>query len=215
MGLANYTELVASIQDWTIRSDSAFAAVVPDFIKLAEDRIFLGSEGEGTEPLRVKEMQTDTSVSFTAGVSGLPANFLESIALTRPGDKYGLDFSPASRFEVEKSLLDSGGNPGYFTIKNSAIELAPSWDGSLDLYYYGRPNAITSGNSTNAVLTAYPAIYLNACLVAAFDWIQDEEQSAKYLTKTNSAIIGANNVTSKGQRSGVNKRLKVRPRGVV
>lgn len=214
MPFSNHTELTASIKEWTLRTDTAFSNSVDDFIRMAEDRMFFGAEDEGCEPIRVKQMEAEVALAFTAGVATQPSDFLDARSLTREGDTYGLTYVAPDRFENEKAMLTAGGNPGIFTSKGGNIEVAPAWTGNLDLLYYARPTGITTGLPTNAILTNYPTVYLNACLVEAYRWIRNTDLRSEAMTAYNAAVRSANNTNSKGQRSGVPKRIRPPMRGV-
>ena len=207
MSISNHTELVAQIKSWANRSDNAFDGEVQGFIALAERRIYDGNEDEGSDPLRVKELEADTTISFTNGVGSLPADFLEMRALTRDNDQTGLDYLSPQRFEVMKAELTSGGNPGYYTIKQGNVELAPGWTGSLDCHYYQELPELTTG--ANAVLTNYDNIYLWAALIEALTWVENDTRAALFRTRYNGAVRGANTKNGRGIRSGVAKKLQI------
>ncbi len=215
MSIANHTELDAAVKSWANRTDTAFANEVDGFIALAESRIYHGNEDEGSDPLRVKELEAETTIAFTTGVGPLPSDFLEMRALSRDNDPTGLDYQSPQRFEATKADLNSGGNPGYYTVKQGNVEVAPTWTGSLDCLYYQELPALTSGAPTNALLTAYDNVYLWATLIEAMEFIENTERQARFLTRYNGAVRGINTTNGRGIRSGVAKRLQVPLGGVV
>lgn len=68
----SYAGLKASVADWLNRAD--LAAVVPDFISLAE--------GQMNRRLRVRRMVATASASISAPYESLPADFAGALALT-------------------------------------------------------------------------------------------------------------------------------------
>lgn len=50
MAITEYTSLVAAIKVWCARQDSVFSAQIPNFVAMAEDRIYdgYGMKGEAT-----------------------------------------------------------------------------------------------------------------------------------------------------------------------
>ena len=63
MALASYADLQTAVASWLNRTD--MAAYIPDFIALAEERIY--------RTLRVKAMETAFTGTVAAGVVALPA----------------------------------------------------------------------------------------------------------------------------------------------
>lgn len=206
MAISNYTELVAAIKSWAVRSDTAFDAQVGNFIALAEDRLYHGSPDEGSEPLRVREIETDATLTFTTSGAAVPSDYLSMRALTRPSSTYPLAYLPPHDFDVQTSIESSGGVPQYYTVKGSTVELAPAWAGDLDILYYQRLPALTSG--TNDILTNYPNVYLFGALIEAFEWIESDARQAKMTRRYNGAVNAANLTTIKGQHSGVPMRMR-------
>jgi len=210
MAITNHTELVAAVKSWTLRTDAGFSAAIDDFIALGEERMYHGAPDENSPALRVREMETEATISFTSGVGALPSDYLMMRSLTRDNDGCGLTLAPPHEFEPLKAVNTNTGYPIYFTMKGSNIELAPVWTGDLDALYVKRVAALTSVASTNDILTNYPNVYLYAVLIEAFEWIANDARQAKALNRYNGAVRAANKTTTEGQRSGVQPRLKPR-----
>ncbi len=210
MAISNYTDLVAAVKDFTVRTDTAFANAIDNFIILAEQRMYYGNEDENSPPLRVKEMQTTGTLAFTSGSAPLPAGYLDMRSINRDADGAGLDYLPPERFEVMKANIPAASSPGYFTIIGSTVKLVPEWTGNLNIVYNKAHDALTSGAPTNDVLTGYPALYLQGILAEAYDWLENDIKHGKALNKYNGAVRAANRSTGRGQQTGSQLRMMTR-----
>lgn len=213
MTISTYAELEQAIQDWAIRTDTAFTNQIPEFVALAEERIYYGNEHEESDPLRARAIEVETTITMTAGVGPLPSDYLEMRALTRDNDPVGLDYLPPHQFEAIKTELTGTGVPGYYTVKASNVEIAPGWTGTLDALYYQRLPVLTTG--TNAILTAHPNLYLWASLVEAMQFVGNEKKQGDFGRRYNGSVSAVNRVNGRGQRSGTLLRTQVPLTGAV
>jgi len=169
MALSNYTELQASIANWAHRSD--LGSIIPDFVALAEARI--------SRDLRLRKQIVTSSLTCTGGVQSvaLPSDWLEY-------ENVSVNTNPTRQLVyVSVEQLDSTyssqvtGIPAVYTIEGDSTLFGPIPDSnySITAIYYARfPSVIT--NATNWLLTNHPNIYLHACLVEAYTYIQDMEK---------------------------------------
>ena len=216
--IEDFDSLVSEIKVFVARSDSTFSARIQTFISLAEDRIFNGAGVDIRDPLyspaiRVREMQTAATVSFTDGVGTVPTDSVGLSRVSRATDKVGLDYMPPDAFAQRAAYADTG-NPRWYTIETGQIKVAPSgYDGDLTVVYYARPAGVTSTNISNDVLLAYPNLYLAACLFEAFTFIRDGESATGWLTRYRSSATGVN-MSATGVRAGGNP-LRIIPRNAL
>ena len=70
--MANYSTLQTDVADWAMRDD--LGSVIPSFIARAEEEIFKAHR----TPLRVREMETEATLTVTSLAAQLPADFLEA-----------------------------------------------------------------------------------------------------------------------------------------
>jgi hypothetical protein len=185
MALANYTDLVSAISSWTHRGD--LTSVAPDFITLAEQRIYHGSKHPmfPSNPLRLRIMEEKETGNASSGVITIPSGYLETIRLVIviDGKNHELRYlSPAvnAPFETES------GNASFFTRVNEGFKVGPS-TASYSHDYYKRFDALTSSATTNALMTAHPDLYLYGSLHQAWlyvsnrakaDWAYEQFMSA-------------------------------------
>lgn len=215
MAITDFATLKAAIQKYCVRSDPTFGNCIPDFISLAEDRIFNGV-GDArdplySEPLRSDEMVTRATVAMTNGEGTVPSTSLGVRTLSRLSDMVGLDPLSVDAFELRLAVPDTG-NPRWYTIEGSTIRTAPSgYTGDFRILYYAKPDGITSSNTTNVVLTARPNLYLSATLFEAFTFLRDGESAAGHLARYRSLVSGANRTQKANRRAGKTRsRARIR-----
>jgi len=215
MAIADYDSLVAAIKSYAARSDSTFSARIPDFVALAEDRLYNGGGEPGdpiySAPLRSKSMEISGTITLVTGVGTIPDDALEIRKLYRSGDLYGIAYMPPERLAVT-GAVGGGVYPVYYTSVGSELRVTPSYDGDLDIDYYRRYTAISSSNTTGELLTAHPLLYLEACLFEAFSFMDEPPLALGHLAKLRGMVAGANRTSAALRYSGP---LRQRPRVVI
>lgn len=157
MSLADYTSLKTAIAtDWLHRSD--LTSVIPDYITLFEANF--------NSQMRVRQMETETTITSTSGYLIHPANWLgwKEISGTISGVRY--DLEPVSdEIANTRGQSDLTGNPAVrYKVKGTKTYITPATDAAFPTTYY-QGVALTSG--TNWLLTAYPGAYLYGALLQA------------------------------------------------
>ena len=214
MAITDYATLVDAVQVWCARSDSTFSNQIPQFISLAEERIFHGVGGPQdplfSEAVRTDEMLTDTTIALTSGTGTLASDCLAVRRLDRTADRVGLD--PLSPDELARRVAFADtGNPRWYTVEGRTLKTAPSgYTGNLNILYYARPTGISSGNTTNAVLTARPMLYLYATLIEAFMWMNAGQQSQNWLAMYRATASGVNRTATAIEHGGGKRRAQPR-----
>lgn len=208
MALTNYSELQTHVLARASRAD--LSAEFADFVRLAEQVIYFGIEHDSIEPLRVKEMEAETTVSITTGTGSLPADFLTARALSLQNAEQYLDYLSPYQFRAQKGLFTGSSKPGYFTIESGALDVLPAWTGTLDLAYIQRPAALTTGAPINTIMTDYPDVYVYGAMRELAKWIRDDEALAFATVDLRTAINNANSMSSMGKHSGATLKLRTR-----
>ena len=175
MSITNYSELQTAVANFTHRSD--LAAVIPDFIRLAEDMIY----GD------IESRQQDISATLTCTplveTLSLPSDFIDSLSLSVSSiTPHGtIDFRVADQFRQEFQYGDSG-VPRIYTIIGNNIFLAPIPDQAytLNLIYQAKLMNLSNSNIANFLLTNYPSIYLYASLTHAAIYMEDDNLQKKW-----------------------------------
>jgi hypothetical protein len=212
MAVTEYDTLVATTKVWCARSDSVFSAQIPNFIGMAEDRIYDGygvpGEPAYSPPMRSVNMESTATVTMTNGVGPMPTDLLEPRKLYRPSDEVGITYIAPERYSVVNASAGAG-VPAYYTIEAGSIKVTPSTVASLSLLYYKRFPAITSDNKNGTIIAAHGMIYLEAVLYEAFSFIQSVDLALAHATKCRSLIMGVNKSASTFRHGGP---LRVRHR---
>ena len=179
MAISNYSELQASIALWINRDD--MASMLPDFIRLAEARI-------ATE-FKTQQLTTVTTIVVDAATESLPSNYKGALSAHLNTDpKTRLDYFTPDEFDG-RAMSSTSGKPAAYTIRGGSIYFAPSPDATYSclLTHYATPDL--AADTTNALLTNYPNLYLFASIIEAKDY--NEEDSSKYETKYLKALNAA------------------------
>jgi hypothetical protein len=169
MAITTYAELQTSVINFTHRAD--LASILPDLVRLAEDAIF----GD----LEVRNQDTVTTLVTVADTPtvALPSDFIKmrslSLSSVEPGNP--LQYLTPELF-VERFQFDESGEPSAYTIIGQNIHLAKTPDDaySLRTVYEVRLVNLSDSQTTNWLLTNFPAVYLYATLVQAGIYIKKD-----------------------------------------
>lgn len=203
MAIANYADLQTSIANWLKRSD--LAAIIPDFITLAEARV--------ARDLRLRKQVVNTTLSTVAGTQGvtLPSDFLEAENLTLSNTN-----PPGSLSVVTPEILDRKfpeayvtGQPRVYTVVGDEILFGPTPDAvyAVSLTYYQRFAAL-SASSTNWLLTNHPNVYLFAALAEASGYLFNDERIPTWEAKYQADVRSLQQVDDAALRSGSAMRVR-------
>lgn len=186
MSLANYTDLQASVASFLHRAD--LAAAIPDFVTLAEHKIFADLNS------RMQDTVTTLSTVASTETVACPADFINARSITVMGTSPNvtLDYKSPDQYQDEFPWGDSG-TPAAYTIIGGNFYFAPLPDAAytIRLVYQQRVPAL-SGSGTNWLMTSFPAVYLYAALSVAAAHIQDDDGLQKWEALYKAAIEGVN-----------------------
>jgi hypothetical protein len=170
----NFATLESDIADWLARSD--LTAVIPSFIRLAEDKFY--------RKLRLRAQESE--VTLTVGATtperiDFPADFLKVITLMSGLCKLNY----VTRYTESNSLS----NTQYSTFGFQGL-VGPNVDAELDLKYYARLPALTAvpPNDVNWIVQNAYDIYLYGALLEATPYLQDDARLAIWGGLYNEAI---------------------------
>lgn len=169
MALADWTGLTASIGSWLHRADHT--SIAPDLITLAEE--------DFNDELRVRQMETQTSLTITAGYLPHPSDWLgwKLVEVTTNAGTHRV--SP----ETEENASDNqvgvtSAEPYEFVVRGDRTYIRPAPDSSSYAYptvYFAKVPALSASQTTNWLLTRYPAAYLYGSLAHAKAFLEDED----------------------------------------
>jgi len=191
MALDTYANLKTSIKVWTHRDD--LDSVTDDFIDLCEGMIYSNTD----QGLLVREMETSDTTAVGTQTMALPTGFIKMRKLTISVGSNETDVRFATPESLNKS--SASGQPKNFTV-TSQIEFDRSPDATytFNRVYLAKATALSTSNTTNAILTNYPQIYLQGCLWAAYMYTGEEEKASSAWTLFINGIRGANKTYKKG-----------------
>ena len=196
----NYAALRSNVAAWMNRAD--LTAIIPTFVTLAQDRIYIGSPDLGVDPLRVGAMLTVVN-PFTGS---LPTNWaeLKRISWILSGSiKYPLEFMPLEKIGPYEGR---SGRPQYYSLRGSTVVYGPTFTNDVELMYYSRP-ANLSADADN-IMTGLDAVYLYATILEAALYMKDDAQAARMGVAYKNAINGVQAQDDGDMHSGNNLRIR-------
>lgn len=186
MSITSYTTLKTAVFDFSGRDD--LSSKFDTIVEIAEDNIY----NNDSQPLRTQELITTTTLTTVAGTNSLalPPGFISclSILINDGGIKRELvNTAPTSLQRNGESGL-----PCKYSITDTIIfDYVPDGAYDIELTYYARPSTLDATNNTNAILTAYPSIYLYACLASVGDLSGEDADAERFYQKMIRSIKGA------------------------
>lgn len=193
MSISDYGQLKTSVAVWLNRAD--LASYIPDFISLAEQRIFYGAEAPlMSAPLRIPAMQVQATGTISNATLAFPTRFVEPIrvAISTGGNSYSLTYITPERFS---EAANSSGIPSAYTYLNNSIQFAGSGSASYVLDYYAAFASLSADADTNWILANAPGIYLYASLIEAAPFLGDMPVLNTWLSMLTSSIASVNRST--------------------
>lgn len=183
MPVTSYSTLKAAIETWSKRADVSTS--IDDFIDLAESEMW--------RYLRIRDMETraTASASTSSKYLALPDGYIEMRRLTITSGSTNYDCAQRTP-ETMLSTITSG-IPVYFTVTSQLeFDRTPDAAYTVTMQYYKSLTALSSSNTSNAVLSRFPSIYLYGALWFLNDWALNAERSAYYQQLFMQAIESAN-----------------------
>lgn len=194
--ITDYTSLQAAVTEYLARDqDATLIARIPTFIQLFEAKM--------NRSLYVRQMeQRSTTVADTLSTEpefiSLPDDFqsMRRIRLSSVSGKPHLDFKSGTQLdEYRSSIGNAVGQPQFFSIFGSEIELAPTPDSNYTIEMVYRQNIpALATNSTNWLLTLAPDIYLYGALLESAPYMKEDERIQVWATGLSTALDGLNSL---------------------
>lgn len=199
MSLATYSDLEAKVVGTPGYDD--LSDDVPDFIALAEAKIQLVA--------KLIEFETSAAVTITAGTGALPTGYVGMRSVYWDGDPdRELRYVTPERYDFLRA--NDSGDGYYYTITGSSIKTTPMGDGSIVCTYSARFTPLSDSNTTNAILTNFPDVYLFGTLFHAAVHIKDADDMQKYGTLFNAALDRMNQNNQDRKYGGSTLQVRTR-----
>lgn len=201
MSIATHAELKTAIEKWLARSgDTQISDNSADFIVLAEGMLNFGTDE--INPLRVRDMETISSLTPSSGVVTLPSTFLEPRRVVEKASvRRPLEYITPEMADYYYPDRASG-LANHYTIIGSSLYTFPLAANDIEVEHYRTIPPLAS-NDPNWLLTKSPDIYLRASLFQAAMFIRDDEEAVKqgailkaFVAGMNSTNMRANHVNA-------------------
>lgn len=203
MAISTNAELKSAIAGWLDRED--LTARIPDFIRLCEVSV------DKNPDARNRRMEVNTDLTFTAGSSTLPSDYLEARALVwNSTPRSPLEFRTLAQFE-QTYVNDTTGTPVHYTIVGDTVKVGPrpaAADGAT-LYYYQSLTALSGDSDTNWLLTYYPDIYLFGSLAQSAPYLGDDQRLQYWVGLYDRALAELKGADARARYNGAPVRTTV------
>jgi hypothetical protein len=196
MALSSYSELKSTVASYLARSD--LTAVIPDFIRLAEERL--------RRDLRIRQMLVVATAQTTGGDStvGLPTDFLEMRDIhVNLNPVVQLSYkAPNAFYSSGKSTLS--GKPTDYTVLAAEFQLAPIPDAAytLQMLYYAKPALLSDSNASNVFLANCPDALLYAALGEAEPYLMNDARLQTWAALYDRSITAINTSDQSSEYGG-------------
>ena len=203
MALSTYSDLKTTIANYLGRSD--LTAQIPDFIRLAEDRL--------RRELRIRQMLKVVTSNTTGGDAtvSLPADFLQIRDLHIDGNPvYSLEYMSPSIFYRNARTAESG-VPVNYTVLASEFIFAPQPDAAytLKMLYYAKPTYLSDANTSNVFLANCADALLYGSLAEAEPYLMNDARIPVWASLYDRAVANISAADEGAEYAGVPLRMQV------
>ena len=185
MALGTYSDLQTAIATWLNRTD--LTAYIPDFIALAEERVYRN--------LRVKAMETALNDTIASGVIAVPSDYIELKSAYIDGSPtYALERLSVEEIYTKYPTRASSAKPLYIAREGESFIFGPYPDSAYTVkgIYYARLAALSATNTSNWLTTHAPSLLLFASLAEAAPFLKDDQRVVIWETKFLAQLSDAN-----------------------
>ena len=202
MSISTFAELKTALANFSNRSD--LTSRIPEFVTLAETRIFYGSQEAPfiSEPLRVRAMETSADITISAQTAALPTRYLGLRRQYISGDTgRKIGFMAPDAFWDKYAGPAWSSTPVDFTVEGENLVFGPSPDGTYTgkCLYWQKFAALSADADYNWLLTNAPGAYLQGALIELYDYLKDWEAKGQ-AHNAFAGIINALNLADKSDR---------------
>ncbi len=202
MAIANYGELKTEVANWLKAKDlQSDANRIPNFIALAEDRIY----GE----LDYTDLETTADLTIDAQTVALPSDFLEQrshyIDVADPQQR--VQYATPERLrDFDQGKQSSF--PSFYTIEGPNLVFSPAPDSSYTgkWLYLARKPRLSADNDTNEILDKYQGLYLYGALIEGASYLGNAPRALEFAQFFGDAMEKAN---KQGRRARFPKGQKI------
>lgn len=194
--ITSYATLQTAVTEYLARDqDATLIARIPTFIQLFEAKM--------NRSLFVRQMEArstttlDTTTTEPEMIS-LPSDFqsMRRIRLSSVDGKPHLDFKSGTQLDEYRACIGNvTGQPLFFTIFGSEIELCPTPDSNYTIEMVYRQNVpALATNDPNWLLTLAPDLYLYGALLESAPYIKEDGRIQVWATGLSTSLDALNNL---------------------
>lgn len=195
MAISTFAELKTAAASWLHDSSTTLAAIIPDFVALAEADI--------RKDVSCRAMESLATGTLTGETLAYPTRFLEARRLTVNGDVYSFETPETYAYRV-----DSGSTARIFTVIGESIYILGGTSGdTYTLLYRAAFAPLSAAGDTNWLLTNHPETYLRATLKHGWAYLENDPAAQREQALYMAAV---NRVNTEAARAAVFGPLSVR-----
>jgi hypothetical protein len=186
----NYTQLSQSIQDYCQSTETSFVANIPNFVQLAEERIY--------NSVQIPAIRKNVTGTMTASFQyfQLPSDWLSTFSLAvidgTTGEYEYLLNKDVNFIRASYPFPATTGKPKYYAIwNNTSMILGPTPDlaYSAELHYYYYPVSIVSAG-TSWLGDNFETVLLYGALREAYTYLKGEQDMMTYYEQKYQEALG-------------------------
>lgn len=201
MAITTFAELKTAVENWL--DHQLFTARVPEFIVLFEAAV--------NRRLRVRQQETSTTLTPSAGDASLPADYLSwRQARWEGATPVVLGYVEPDYLSAQIPVLTSA-FPTLFTIEGSTLSTRSSNTTGITFKYFAKVAALSDAAPTNWLLTAHPDLYLFGSLVEAEMFGVNDERMSLWKGRRDEIFDEIEKLSNKTRGSGVVKVMGPTP----
>ena len=176
----NYTQLSQSIQDYCQSTETSFVANIPNFVQLAEERIY--------NSVQIPAIRKNVTGTMTASFQyfQLPSDWLSTFSLavidSTTGEYEYLLNKDVNFIRASYPFPATSGKPKYYAIfDNNSMLLGPTPNANYtaELHYYYYPVSIVTAG-TSWLGNNFDSVLLYGSLREAYTYLKGEADMVQY-----------------------------------
>lgn len=194
MAIDSYAKLQAEIQDTLDRDDlvADVTAFSPSTIEGVVKRAIRKCEIRVQRQLRVRDMETSTTLTLSAGTSqySLPSDFLSMRTFYINKDPIRILRQDSFTNILSEHPNTATREPDAFAIVGSSIYIRPVPDSaySCPMHYYRTIPALSDSNTSNWLLTDAPDVYLYGSCLEITPYLGEDQRIGVWKAAFDAAI---------------------------
>jgi hypothetical protein len=192
----DYASLQSAVTEYLARDqDATLIARIPTFIQLAEAKF---NRSLFVRQMEARSTTTVDTITTEPEFISLPADFqsMRRVRLSSVSCKPSLEFKSGVQLEeYRSSIANVAGQPRYFTIFGSEMELAPTPDRNYTIEMVYRQNVpALATNDPNWLLQLAPDLYLYGALLESAPYIKEDSRIQTWGMGLSTALDGLSNL---------------------